>query len=61
MEESHPTLSSGMTDNHVDNYKVTWTHPSHIFQRLVALFLMCLIGFGKYLFSFIYKVWKLLN
>lgn len=29
---------------------VPWTHPNHIFQRLLALFLMCLIGFGKNLY-----------
>lgn len=51
MEESHPTTSSDITDNHEDDCKVTWIHPSHIFQRLIALLLMCLIGFGKYLFN----------
>jgi len=55
MEESHPTSSSDITENHEDDCKVTWTHPSHIFQRLIALFLMCLIGFGKKLFSFIHS------
>ncbi|KAL5237205.1 hypothetical protein ACI65C_004615 [Semiaphis heraclei] len=48
MEESHPTSSADITDNHERDCKVTWTHPSHIFQRLIALFLMCLIGFGSY-------------
>ncbi|XP_060859207.1 major facilitator superfamily domain-containing protein 1-like [Metopolophium dirhodum] len=46
MEKSHPT--SEITDNHKDDCKVTWTHPRHIFQRLITLFLMCLIGFGSY-------------
>uniref|UniRef100_A0A8D9DRM9 Major facilitator superfamily domain-containing protein 1 n=1 Tax=Cacopsylla melanoneura TaxID=428564 RepID=A0A8D9DRM9_9HEMI len=27
---------------------VRWTHPSHCFQRMVALLLMCLLGFGSY-------------
>jgi len=58
MEENHPTTSSDITHNHEDDCKVTWTHPSHIFQRLIALFLMCLIGFGKYLFSCIYSIMK---
>jgi len=48
MEENNPTSSSAITENHEDDCKITWTHPSHIFQRLIALFLMCLIGFGKY-------------
>lgn len=53
MEENNPSSSSIVRDNHEDDCKITWTHPSHIFQRLIALFLMCLIGFGKYLLSFI--------
>lgn len=27
---------------------VSWTHPSHSFQRMVALLLMCLLGFGSF-------------
>lgn len=46
MVESQPSTSSEI-ENNQDDYKVTWTHPSHIFQRLLALFFMCLIGFGK--------------
>lgn len=41
-----PTTSSEINDRE-DNYEITWKHPSHIFQRLLALFFMCLIGFGK--------------
>jgi len=48
MEESHPTSSSDITDNNENDCNVTWTHPSHIFQRFIAFILVCLIGFGKY-------------
>ncbi len=29
--------------------KVTIGHPNHFLQKLVALILMCLLGFGKYI------------
>ncbi|XP_025191928.1 major facilitator superfamily domain-containing protein 1-like [Melanaphis sacchari] len=48
MEENQPSTSSAIKNNQENDCKVTWTHPSHIFQRLIALFLMCLIGFGSY-------------
>jgi len=51
MDEIRQSTSSEITNDHDENasIKVPWTHPSHIFQRLLALFLMCLIGFGKHL------------
>lgn len=49
MVEQHPTTSSEIQNDHV-SCDITWKHPSHIFQRLLALFFMCLIGFGKYLY-----------
>lgn len=45
--EEHQSGSSEIRNYSED--KIKWTHPSHIFQRLLALFLMCLIGFGKYI------------
>lgn len=45
MTESQPG-PSGM-NNQINDSEITWKHPSHIFQRLVALLLMCLIGFGN--------------
>lgn len=41
-----PTTSSEIYKRE-DDCEITWKHPSHIFQRLLALFFMCLIGFGK--------------
>lgn len=52
MDEPQPTTSE-LKDEREDDCKVTWTHPSHIFQRLLALFFMCLIGFGKYLKKYV--------
>lgn len=60
MEESHPTTSSDITDNHEDDCKVTWIHPSHIFQRLIALLLMCLIGFGN-IYLIVFRVVSMNN
>lgn len=50
MDEVRQSTSSEITNDQdeVASIRVPWTHPSHIFQRLLALFLMCLIGFGSY-------------
>jgi len=49
MDENRQSTSSEIINDEGqnDNIAVSWTHPNHIFQRLLALFLMCLIGFGK--------------
>lgn len=49
MDEIRQSTSSEITNEQDEDagIQVPWTHPSHIFQRLLALFLMCLIGFGK--------------
>lgn len=52
MDDIEQSSSTDEVRNHQEvDCPVTWKHPSHIFQRLLALFLMCLIGFGKYLYS----------
>jgi len=53
----HPrTLSRSTVQNiQEEDCEITWKHPGHFFQRLLALFLMCLIGFGKLLFSCIFN------
>jgi hypothetical protein len=51
MDENQPSSSTDIINNQEVDSEVTWKHPSHLFQRLLALFLMCLIGFGKYFYG----------
>lgn len=54
MEKDQQSESSDIISLQEEDDK--WTHPRHIFQRLLALVLMCLIGFGKYFYNyFIYN------
>lgn len=46
MAELTPSTSSALRNNQGSN-EITWKHPSHVFQRLLALIFMCLIGFGQ--------------
>lgn len=47
MDEPNPSTSSTVINNQ-DRNEITWKHPSHVFQRLLALIFMCVIGFGQY-------------
>ncbi|XP_050529297.1 major facilitator superfamily domain-containing protein 1 [Daktulosphaira vitifoliae] len=44
----HAPGTSGSINSYENEEILTWKHPMHIFQRILALIFMCLIGFGSY-------------
>ncbi|XP_050425952.1 major facilitator superfamily domain-containing protein 1-like [Adelges cooleyi] len=48
MEDEQPVASGSVKYHHIEEDIITWKHPSHLLQRLLALFFMCIIGFGSY-------------
>lgn len=55
MAEHHEGVSTEIINSQGEDFVVSWKHPSHICQRLLALFFMCLIGFGKYFLICVYS------
>ncbi|KAK7593110.1 hypothetical protein V9T40_007862 [Parthenolecanium corni] len=47
-EPAIPSTSSRIPDSGANSQRVTLSHPNHWLQKIVALSLMCVLGFGSY-------------
>lgn len=54
-EPAIPSTSSRIPDSGANSQRVTLSHPNHWLQKIVALSLMCVLGFGMLVFYFLKK------